>query len=130
MEPTAWARLRGTPTTKGAGTRHDVPNERQEPLVAGGVVDLRVPGQWYARPSAAPEHQRRLVGQTPGKVVLLPEKVYELYAAKEVTDQELSDLAQIRGFAGLEYLNLEECERVTKAGLAHLRASPPCKNST
>jgi hypothetical protein len=84
-------------------------------------IDLTVPGEWLARRTAETKAEWIKVHDTPAKVLPRPDEVYCLRVADVVGDDELAGLANLRGLASLQSLDLTGCKLVTDAGLSHLK---------
>jgi hypothetical protein len=97
----------------GQGAAKPAPEVRQ--------MEVTVPGVWYARPVDRPEAGWTRATETPGTVTLAAGEAYRLQVAVIATDEDLSDLAQLRGLSSLQELDLGGCKEVTEEGLAHLR---------
>jgi predicted Ser/Thr protein kinase len=94
-------------------------------LAAQGVhpeVEIRIPGTWLCRPAADPEGTAWLpLTETPARVALEPDNVYQLRVRCQVRDEDLVGLSSLGHLAAFTELSLADCRQVSDAGLAHLR---------
>jgi hypothetical protein len=94
--------------------------KKTEPVAAVQRFRVDVPGKWHGRPADGGTWEE--VCETPAELEARAGEVYRLSVDVSATDADLRPLSRLRSLTALQFLDLEGCEQITNAGLAHLRS--------
>lgn len=135
---TALERTFGRPTAEDTEAarevvrQHRIDKHRAEDIVsqartrwqAEPILELRIQGEWFARPKDNPQAEWAKVLDTPGRISPRTQEIYHLTIASSATWAQLETLTQLRGLPFLQSLDLSWCNQLTDRHLNHLRSFP------